>query len=151
MVKFILSIAPVTHLKLQKLLYYAYAEYLLKTGRKLFSEPLVAFKYGPVVEEVFYTQRHNGSSIIDYKEDEMFVVSTDVSLPASVVRVIGADDGVAATDCIVEVLMRYKGHDARDLVDKTHQHGGPWDKVYVEGMNRPITDDVIKSLHHLVV
>lgn len=150
-VKFILSIKSVTHLKLQKLLYYAYAEYLLKTGRKLFYEPIVAFKYGPVVEEVFHTQRHNGSSVIDYKEDEKFILSTDVTLPASVVRVISSDNGVIATECIVDVLLRYGDVDARDLVAKTHQAGGPWDMIYKEGMNYIITDEIIKSRHQFVV
>ncbi len=55
--KFILSIIPSTHLKLQKLLYFAYAEFLLRTGERLFKEPILAFKYGPVVESVFINTR----------------------------------------------------------------------------------------------
>ncbi|MDN8592007.1 DUF4065 domain-containing protein [Paenibacillus sp. 11B] len=149
-VKFILAIKPVTQLKLQKLLYYAYAEYLLKTGRKLFREPIVAYKYGPVVEEVYQVQRHNGSSVIVMEDDE-FQLSTGASLPASVVRVLGSEDGVEATVCILEVVGRYFDLDARELVDKTHQVGGPWDTVYLEGMNCLITDDLIKGSHHLTV
>lgn len=149
--KFILSIMPVSHLKLQKLLYYAYSEYLLKTGKKLFKEPIVAFKYGPVVEEVFYKHRHYGSSVIDYKEDEKFNVSTNVSLPASVVRVITSEGGILATECIVDIMLRYKDFSATDLVNRTHQVGGPWDRVYVEGMNRAISDEDIESYHHLVL
>ncbi|CAM3813282.1 MULTISPECIES: Panacea domain-containing protein [Paenibacillus] len=149
--KFILSIMPVTHLKLQKLLYYAYAEYLIETGRRLFKEPIVAFKYGPVVEEVFYKHRHYGSSTIDYKEDEKFILSTGASLPASVVRVVTSEGGISATDCIMNVLFRYSHYSATDLVNRTHQAGGPWDQVYKEGMNRVISDDSIKKYHHLVV
>lgn len=149
--KFILSTGSITHLKLQKLLYYAYAEYLLKTGKKLFKEPIVAFKYGPVVEEVFHKHRHYGSSNIDYIEDEVFLISKNVSLPASVVRVISSEGGIEATECILEVLMRYKDCTPSDLVSKTHQIGGPWDRVYIEGMNRRITDEDIKQFHHLVI
>ncbi|MDT2193876.1 type II toxin-antitoxin system antitoxin SocA domain-containing protein [Paenibacillus larvae] len=56
---------------MQKLLYYVYADFLLATGKKLFKEPIVAFEYGPVVEEVFLYKVH-GSSEIDYK-DGIFV------------------------------------------------------------------------------
>ncbi|MDT2260634.1 hypothetical protein P7H06_15540 [Paenibacillus larvae] len=38
--KFILSTVQVSHLKLQKLLYYVYADFLLATGKKLFKEPI---------------------------------------------------------------------------------------------------------------
>lgn len=150
-VKFILSVVPVTHLKLQKLLYYAYSEYLLRTGQKLFKEPIVAFKYGPVVEEVFHKHRHYGSSTIDYQEDEHFNASTDVTLPASVVRVVASQPGIIAAECILEVMARYRDVDAREMVDKTHQVGGPWDRVYIPGMNCEITDDIIKSYYHLAV
>ena len=71
--KYILSIWPSSHLKLQKLIYYCYAEFLLKTGEKLFREPIVSYKYGPVVESVFKKFKVHGSSVIDYKEDEKFI------------------------------------------------------------------------------
>jgi uncharacterized phage-associated protein len=43
----------ITHLKLQKLLYYAQGCYLAIYDKPLFSENIVAWKYGPVVEEVY--------------------------------------------------------------------------------------------------
>lgn len=71
--KFLLSLTPTSHLKLQKLLYYAYSEYLLKTGKRLFQEPIVAFKYGPVVEDVFHKFRHNGSPRLTTRKIKNFI------------------------------------------------------------------------------
>ncbi|KGE17548.1 Panacea domain-containing protein [Paenibacillus wynnii] len=147
--KYILSITPLTHLKLQKLLYYAYAEYLLATGEKLFKDPIVAFKYGPVVEDVFYQFRHNGSSQIDYKEDEVFFIHTKKA-PPSFVRIISSDNGLIAAAFVLKTWKRYIDFTAKELVEKTHKRGGPWDRVYKSGTNQVISDDHIKKYHHVV-
>ena len=42
--KFFLSIGSITNLKLQKLIYFAYATHLKNTGKKLFEEHIVASK-----------------------------------------------------------------------------------------------------------
>lgn len=44
---------PVTNLKLQKLLYYAQAWYLVFNGKPLFDDPIEAWVHGPVVPEIF--------------------------------------------------------------------------------------------------
>lgn len=149
--KFILSIVPVSHLKLQKLLYYVYAEHLLKTGKKLFRQPIVAFKYGPVIEDIFYKYKHYGASSIDYEEDEVFFIHpAKKAITPSFARIISSEDGVFTAKCILETLAKYKDFSPTLLVSKTHKSGGPWDKVYEEGMNRGITDDLITEYHHVV-
>ncbi|MEV2910044.1 type II toxin-antitoxin system antitoxin SocA domain-containing protein [Paenibacillus larvae] len=149
--KFIISTIPVSHLKLQKLLYYAYATFLMATGKKLFKEPLVAFRYGPVVEEVFHKYKVNGSSQIDYKEDGTFCIyKDDMIVKPSYMRVASSEHGILAVGCILKVLGEYQSYSAEELVEKTHQVGGPWDRVYEEGMNCEITDEVIKKYHKFV-
>ena len=59
----------ISNLKLQKLLYYAQGVYLAITGEKLFSDDILAWKHGPVVEAVYYTYKSNGSNGIDYDEN----------------------------------------------------------------------------------
>lgn len=59
----------ITNLKLQKLLYYAQGTYIAITGNKLFKDPIVAWKHGPVVENVYYAYRDNGSNGIEFNED----------------------------------------------------------------------------------
>ncbi len=50
----------ISNLKLQKLLYYAQGSYLGITGEKLFDEPILAWKHGPVVESIYYRYRDYG-------------------------------------------------------------------------------------------
>lgn len=44
---------PINNLKLQKLLYYTQAEFLVRKGEPAFKEEIVAWKYGPVVVEAY--------------------------------------------------------------------------------------------------
>ncbi|GGJ11611.1 Panacea domain-containing protein [Paenibacillus hunanensis] len=149
--KFILSVIPVSHLKLQKLLYYCYAEYMVKTGNKLFTDNIVAFKYGPVVEDVFYKYKHNGSSAIDYTEDgEFYIHGAIQAATPSFIRMISAEDGIEAARCVADVLKKYIEYSAEELVNRTHLPGGPWDLVYKPGRNCEITDEIIKNFHHIV-
>jgi uncharacterized phage-associated protein len=48
-------------MKLQKMLYFLYRDYLKKTDISLFTERFSAWKYGPVLESVYYTFRSYGS------------------------------------------------------------------------------------------
>ncbi|WP_231217680.1 type II toxin-antitoxin system antitoxin SocA domain-containing protein [Streptococcus equi] len=50
-----LSNASTLTLTIAKLVYLAYKTYLLAYGESLFDEKIVAFQYGPVVEEVYHS------------------------------------------------------------------------------------------------
>lgn len=56
-----------THLKLQKLLYYAQGHTLAELGRPLFDNDFIAWQHGPVIENVYHDFKHNGSDLIGYE------------------------------------------------------------------------------------
>lgn len=146
--KFILSLVPSSHLKLQKLLYYAYADFLLLTGKKLFKEPIVAYNYGPVVEDIFHRYKVHGSSTIDFEEDASFCIKTDeMILTPSCMKMIASEHGAIAAKSVLDTLKKYKDFGAFELVDKTHETGGPWHKVFIPGANSVITDELIQKYH----
>jgi uncharacterized phage-associated protein len=148
--KLLLTTIPSSHLKLQKLLYYCYAEFLERTGQRLFDEPIVAYKYGPVVESVFRKFQKNGSSVIDYQEDEEFEIIPDqFAATPSFIKIAHSEHGAVAIDSIFTVLSKYGDMSPFDLVDKTHQEGGPWDRVYKPGKNYILTDELITQFHYL--
>lgn len=148
--KFILTVVPSSHLKLQKLLYYCYAEFLIKTGKKLFEEPIVSYKYGPVVEKVFHKFKIHGSSIIDYQEDETFIISPHEELATpSFIKIALSEHGTEALESIIKVLLDYGDKKPLELVEKTHRPGGPWSRVYKPGVNSIITDELITQYHFL--
>lgn len=57
-----------THLKLQKLLYYAQGVFLAYTGgNSLFDENIMAWEHGPVVPEVYTQYKPYGKTGIDFE------------------------------------------------------------------------------------
>ncbi|MBR6647500.1 MAG: DUF4065 domain-containing protein, partial [Clostridia bacterium] len=44
---------PLTPMKLQKLIYFLYKEYLKTTGERLFTESFEVWQYGPVIASVY--------------------------------------------------------------------------------------------------
>ncbi|MDR1236509.1 MAG: DUF4065 domain-containing protein [Holosporaceae bacterium] len=61
----------ITNLKLQKLLYYAQAWYMVHHGgKKLFSDNIEAWKFGPVVKDVYDLYKKFSRNPIDEQVDE---------------------------------------------------------------------------------
>lgn len=148
--KFILTIQPMSQLKLQKILYYAYADFLIKTGKKLFKEDLVAFRYGPVVKEIYRKYRRYGSSIIEEEEDDVFELHARIPTPISFMKIVSSEVGIEAVTSIIGTLDKYLSYSASELVTKTHRKYGPWDRAYLEYQNRTITDESILKYHYIV-
>lgn len=151
--KFILSFGPMSHLKLQKMIYFAFADYLLKTNKRMFPEEIVAYKYGPVVEEVYFDYKHYGSDEIeDSNDDNEFVFYLDkLSGPSSMLKIISSEDGLEVASSVVDVMIKYADYSAIDLVNLSHKKGGPWDRIYDAGMNHEITEQLIKKYHPLLL
>lgn len=79
--KYILSKITCTQLKLQKLVYLCFADYLCETGKELFTDKIYAFKYGPVVETVYKKYKEYGYKAIE--EETGDIDSKDVyEMPA---------------------------------------------------------------------
>lgn len=115
-----------TNLKLQKILFYAQAETLHKVGVPLFNEPIEAWKYGPVVPQVYEWLKGCGAYPI---------TAFDVDLASEEID-------PAADRLLSDVWSRYNKYSAGYLVDKTHAEGSPWKTTYDKTRNNeiPIAD-----------
>lgn len=98
------DIAPeyITNLKLQKLLYYVQAISLLVFDKKAFSEKILAWSYGPVVNEVYQEFKFNHRNKILAK-DNIKKVSSGLH------------------QVIVSVIESYGSMEANKLIDFTHE------------------------------
>ena len=121
--KYILSKIKCTQLKLQKLVYFCYADYLCDAGKELFTDSIYAFKYGPVVDTVYQRYKKYGyKPITEEKED----IDSNVSeLPAKS-RILFAEDGTEKILSIDTTLRKYGQLTAAQLVDLTHRENAPW-------------------------
>lgn len=142
--KYILTLSPMSPLKLQKLLYFSYEKFLILTGEQLFKDPIYAWKHGPVVESVYDVFKGYGSQKIPYEEDDSIIInSSELSVSPSFMRILTSEHGSTTIDVIHDILFKYHELTAWQLVDLTHEEGKPWHKVYKQGINKVITDEVI--------
>jgi len=142
--KFFLAIQAISHLKLQKLIYLAYKKYLLKYKEQLFPEKIIAYSYGPVVEEVYQKFKKYGAADIEIDDDAKYIIK-DIHLPQALGRMLLVKDSEKVIATLSEVIEEYGDLTAGELVDLTHSVDGPWDSVFKPYQNREITDEIIIS------
>ena len=143
--KFLLSLKSMTNLKLQKMIYLVYAEYLEKTGKKLFKDDIIAFKYGPVVPSVYEYYKDNGRNNIQVDKDEE-IFAQEITLPMVLARFLQSLDEKNVIDSIQTTFEKYGQLTASELVAITHRKGTPWDHT---NLNDIITDENILKYHHV--
>ena len=146
--KYILSKIACTQLKLQKLVYLCFADYLCDTGKALFTDKIYAFKYGPVVDSVYKRYKEYGYKPID--EEKKDINSKNISEMPAKSRILFAEGGTKKLLSIEKTLKKYGGLSAADLVDLTHRDNTPWSKSF-KGLGKLYSAmklDTIKEYHH---
>jgi hypothetical protein len=119
---------PISNLQLQKMLYFLQKMNLEKKGVPLFHEKIVAWQFGPVVREVYYTfATYSSLRIIPTEYDP--------------------NPKLFLEDFLLEEIDERSEQKPWDLVDETHQKNGAWDKVFKNGAgnDRVITLEMIKT------
>lgn len=143
--KYILSKIRCTHLKLEKLVYLCYAEYLTKENEKLFSDNIYAFQLGPVVETVYDNYRQSGSEELD--EDDKDIEPKNILEMPALSRILFARMGIKKMLYINQVIYKYGNYTAGQLVDITHKKNTPWERSYTGEIYTHIDDETILKYH----
>jgi len=133
-----------TQLKLQKLVYYAYAWNLAHGQPPLFSEDVVAWPHGPVVRELWEEFNEFGSCPIDRLASE---VDWSTTPPGRKTPISGQQDGFEKR-ILGAVWERYKGYSGIALSNMTHGPEEPWTLIRKQfpANSRPvIPDELIKK------
>lgn len=112
----------ITNLKLQKLLYYVQAICLTIFNKKAFKEKILAWSYGPVINEVYQYYKQNHADKIT-SEPSVKNISSGLS------------------KIIEEVVNCYGFIETNKLIDFTHEEE-PWLKTEI---NKEIDSDLIKK------
>lgn len=119
----------ITNLKLNKLCYYAQAWSLVRLGTPLFDDVVEAWEYGPVLPKVYHTYKVCGKGPIaeaaDYF-DESRLSSEELSL-------------------LTDVYLTYGKYTPYELISMTHRPCEPWQAVYDDSEDKPISVDMIRS------
>ena len=127
--KYVLSKISCTQLKLQKLVYLCFADYLCDTGKELFTDKLYGYK--------------------SIDEEQKDIDSRNISEMPAKSRILFAENGTEKLISIEKTLKKYGSLSATDLVDLTHKDNSPWSKSF-KGLGKLYSSmklDTIKKYH----
>lgn len=121
----------ISNLKLQKILYFIQADFLVSQHKPCFFDTIEAWDFGPVVPSVYHQYKKYGSAIIP---------SHSADLSNILYEKISSKDKVRI-NAIIQVTKKYS---AANLVKITHSQA-PWQRAYSRGFNSTISNSSIKT------
>ncbi len=116
----------ISNLKLQKMLYFIQAEFLVSQNTPCFGERIEAWDFGPVVPDIYHRYKVYGSASIPSVVDDDYCPFNE------------RDKALA--DDIIEACAKYS---ASTLVEITHRQS-PWISAYHRYSGAPISNESIK-------
>jgi uncharacterized phage-associated protein len=127
-----------TPLQIIKLVYIAHGWMLALYGRPLIVDGIEAWKYGPVIPDLYHAMKSYGSGYV-----------TD-DLPGWLLG--DAEMSPVERDIIGQVYRRYGGLNGVQLSALTHQPGTPWSVTWDAGggQNGVIANDLIAEHYRLL-
>ena len=128
---------PMPPMKLLKLAYIAQGYYLGFYDKPLFQNEIQAWKYGPVIPDLYHVTKRYGRRNVD-----PFVLDIYTKNELS----------EADKHFVSLVWNTYKHNDGIELSALTHQEGSPWSTVYEDGVfHKSINNEVIKDYYKQLI
>jgi len=143
-----------THMQLQKLIYFAHGWRLGIKGDPLINERVEAWKYGPVVPSVWHEFKAFGSKPITRCATDFRIVDAGSSSGldtldlSDIVTPSIDDDDEEVRKLLDRVWSVYGTWSGIQLSSASHEPGGPWEvtvKKYPDVINQDIDDELIKA------
>lgn len=117
----------VSNLKLQKILYFIQAEFLMTTGKSCFHEPVEAWDFGPVISDVYHCYQVFGSANIPACKRN--------SNPAAI-----HNEDIKLIDGIINKCAEYSAASLTEITQKQT----PWKANYIRNEHNIIPNEDIK-------
>lgn len=125
----------ISHLKVQKLLYYAQGISLAVRNQPLFEENIIAWPHGPIVREVYDLLKNNKRNDIPEK-----VANKNID------NIMEISSNSELLNILELTYDNFGGYTAWQLREKTHELGSPWEVVVdTTGLGSIIPNDMIKE------
>ncbi|OEJ98738.1 hypothetical protein A8C32_05950 [Flavivirga aquatica] len=123
-------------MKLLKLTYISHGYYLGFKGKPLFSNEVQAWKYGPVIPELYHVTKRFGSRSVDLEIVNLY-----------------SENNLNETDkkFLKIIWNNYKKYNGLQLSSKTHEKNTPWDLVYNKVHYKTIDNSVIEEYYKKII
>jgi len=125
----------ITPMKLQKIIFCTYKEYLKKTGLSLFEEDFEAWRYGPVLPSVYNEFKHRGANQID----DFAEINK-----RGIYRIVTEQGNEVFKGIVNRTWDTYKYYSGTDLSAFTHGENTAWQKA-ISARHRYILDADIRQ------
>lgn len=135
----------ISNLKLQKLLYFIQAVFIIDKGKQCFNDPIEAWDFGPVVPKAYREFKMYGCA--DIPPITSYLVFDENNIWNT--RRVEFDESIIKRKdrkAINKVVDMFSEYTATDLVQLTINQL-PWENVYETGMNNVITPDMLKEYY----
>lgn len=138
--------SPMSNLKLQKVLYYVQAAFLVEFGKKCFGEKILAWDYGPVIREVYDEFRVYGREAIPIQKQTESLVFDRAKVQIARQKETFPEQR-AEKELINKVILAYSPIDNPfELVEKTHKEE-PWKNAHKSQRGCEISTDSMKTYY----
>lgn len=127
--------APITPMKLLKLVYFAHGWHLGLTGRPLINEPVQAWKFGPVIPSIYHAVKKYGNNPIRHliADEDFFAAGAESDGSIGLTPfAYSIDQGPEvpqnhfAKKLVAKIWEVYGGFTPIQLSNLTHEPGSPW-------------------------
>ena len=105
-----------THTRLEKLVYYCYADYLCDYNQKLFKDKIYAFQFGPVIQSIYKKFKN---------EEKPYKLNKKFDMPIQS-KILNSSNGMQKLNSITATLDLYKAYTTSQLIAFTHRENTPW-------------------------
>ncbi len=128
-------------MKLQKLLYYAYGWHYVNFNRPLFTDTIQAWKFGPVIEDIYHVYKKYGNENIPG-----FLSNAAIKKLDSV-----NEKDAETVNFLNEFWDKYKNYSGIYLSRTSHMSGSPWEQTYnPESYYNSISPALIKDYFNAI-
>lgn len=129
----------ITPMKLQKLVYFTYRDYLQATGMPLFQERFETWKFGPVISSIYTQYKNCGSNAI-----RQYAIESD----GITILTVNEDASPIFRRIIDDVWNTYKTFDGIYLSSMTHRDGTAWSEAVKKKAPYLSDDDIKKEVRY---
>lgn len=148
--KYILSLQPMTNLRLQKTLYFIQVAFLLTRERGIFDDEIEAWQYGPVVPSVYNEYKYSSRNILTYNREmeiELFEKFRNLGIANEniIEEVDRLNRDFESINLIQKILGKLENFTDWQLVDKTRTYI-IW-REHFNDSNNVMTEQEILNYH----
>lgn len=123
-----------SNLKIQKLIYFIEASFVVKFNKKLFSQNFTAWEYDPVIPDLYYKLKKIAKNLIFYQEFKKNGNDKNIT------NALNQEE----LDFLETTFIKFNKFSSFELVTLSHIYG-PWKEV---AKNEEITKEDMKNFFH---